>query len=607
MLFPAARSDWVPIVNIDQLNPASRRFPMPSASKRPGELRHLFRALFLRPYGDNLLTPAARIWLIVMLTLVATLATSEGLIWGVLLHDNVSDSNAYRTPIAVIAGIVIAAILWWIDSTLAGLNFARSPFTEQRVTPSEEAPSYKRFAELILNRKFAGLLFRSSLVAFSIFVTAPILSALLLQDDIDAEIERRNGHERNKAIDKGISALNGKSVLDADEVKEHVKEEKRLIDEIEKRNKDLELEIGGTGTSKAKGRGPVAISIENHIAVLKGDLATTRREKTNSINTENLALEKEKGVIRSAGDDVLRDKYGAELLDFTASTRQTIQEELSARENAFKNLALMAKVLLGMIFAFFLLLKLIQPDAIKIYLDEQLQYAWNDYLDGRFDELLRTSSRSTATPPMSTYEFRDFFYERYPAMRSSENFSEKKQWAKEAREDVRRKLQNSIDDFTRHAESAQGKILRVEEQLASLRQEETDIQLSLERLRQSKATTELHIEKVCETVQAAEQVEGSILGRQHDRLTQQLLKLSQEHHMCLVKLATVQERIGRTEMPLAGLRAEFEEFQRALHRVAAQAKSLGMEEADIAIEEWREIIERQKKDDDTGPRFRVVK
>ncbi len=345
-------------------------------------LRQFSKLAYLRPYGKNLLTPAASVWFLFMSFLVSIMAIIEGTTWGIISTYVIPDP--YKLA-AVLVGLIIFALIWIFDSSLVTMDLSNAPSSNQKESQSDT--TLKTFFS---SRLGWGALLRIAVITTSILVTAPLLTQLLLSADIQEELDHKRGEIRVKLI--------------ADATKEHRTKLEKLNDILDTLRRNITEEIAGRGKSSRYGVGPVAETIRDQINVYERQAKKIQQQMEQEIN-----------LIETSDAQALATRYGVASLENTFSNRRQIQLSLLKSNNnqQYKTLELLARIFLALIFIALVGLKIFQPKSVGIYLNEHLQDMYLRYLSGGLDHTIEENEYADSGSPMTPYRFQDWVYTTY--------------------------------------------------------------------------------------------------------------------------------------------------------------------------------------------------
>jgi hypothetical protein len=186
-------------------------------------------------------------------------------------------------------------------------------------------------------------------------------------------------HDVNEALDSGRARVKR---VNADTIDS-------LDREIKERRAAYEVEVAGKGRSGRYGIGPAATAIRQTVAALEEDKRAAVAAQAQALEQfEALALDLNQNRER------LARSYNVTLPQSSLLTNNRAFDALRQRpETQATELAI--RVFLFLIFSAMLLLKMFEPQSVRLYLSETLQQEYSRYRVGVFDGLLPASERST--------------------------------------------------------------------------------------------------------------------------------------------------------------------------------------------------------------------
>src|SRR5437764_1123686 len=119
----------------------------PKSRKDIGEWRTFFRWLLLKPYGNDLIAPQTRMWLLLARLVVATMAAAESTAWSYIAYNIAND--VMQRAVAGIVGAVVFFIIAAIDTTFLTHDISGKRY---EIAPDSEASGRWRS----LKRIFSG-------------------------------------------------------------------------------------------------------------------------------------------------------------------------------------------------------------------------------------------------------------------------------------------------------------------------------------------------------------------------------------------------------------------------------------------------------------------
>ncbi len=341
----------------------------------------------LKPYKNILLTADAKIWLIGMAFLALLLSTSEGIIWGYLIENYFfPQEGQYIIPILI--GCAFSIVIWLVDAQIVNMDLSYYDNQEEK----QGVNKFKQFRKYILKYFWSKPTFvlssRIAIILVSVYFTAPALTKLVLQDEVNALISK----ERFKLKTELYRKVDANYKIKVDSLSK-IKSELEI---------ELQKEIAGTRniTGNRAGYGSVAKKIEEEINDIQqqiNKLDTVRQDEYKLIQNNNI--------------DELKSKYNIYIEDITtASMREKAYKEvLKDKNNLF--LSRIAKTAILLIFSAFLLFKFFQPKTVSNYFNNKMQDAHLEYRRSELDTLVLSVKLPIYNDNggMSNHKFFDFY------------------------------------------------------------------------------------------------------------------------------------------------------------------------------------------------------
>jgi hypothetical protein len=409
-------------------------------------MKTIWRHLTIRPHGDRLLTESAALWFLSAGVLIATMAFVEAVSWGYLGY--LFGEGRARWLMAGFAAAVVLILIWIIDVSLVTLD--RCWHDHSRAVLRTDITEKGR-----LWRDVSTFGVRIGLVAISLTVTAPYLGQLVFHKDIERQMESeavgRIADVRHRITEEGREAIRTREA------------------ELGKARSDYQREVAGAGSSKRYGTGPAARAIMEGVAKLEEDLDAIRRQ-----SAERVARFDQLTRNWRVNIDAIATDYGLVLPKPSVSSNYEALRKLRERpENVATERSI--KVFLGMIFTGLLLLKLFEPNSVKLYLSEVLQQEYDRYLAGTFDAMLPVTERSTSKnrslSPQRFYSFLTTVWlsarlleaQRARSQAESMAATESLEVLEKLRAHAERDVQQATNEFDRLLETAFGAVRSVVE------------------------------------------------------------------------------------------------------------------------------------------------
>ena len=340
----------------------------------------IFRTLFLRPYGRNLLRPTASIWIFFMSLLAISLATIEGMVWGFTSSIILNEELKY---VPIFIGVIVGVFIWIFDASLIQLDTSKPIFDTGK--PHGKNAISRFFSAIFSSRLGWGILARLIILSISLYFTAPMLGQLFLEKEITRRMNDSNNEKVSQLIIKAEEEFNTK-ILALEKNKEEL--------EVE-----LRKEIAGNGGSGSFGFGPVAREISRQIESTTKDIEELKKNRKETL--EKLTNASPEEIAKASGLSLDQDSY---------ETRERIRKELLAETGGMAKSELLAKVFLILLFSVIIVLKMFQGKSVEVYYNDELQELYEKYLNGFFNSKLDKREWPNGEAPMAPYRFHDWIY-----------------------------------------------------------------------------------------------------------------------------------------------------------------------------------------------------
>jgi hypothetical protein len=401
-------------------------------------LKTFLRRFFLKPYGDSLMSPSADSWIFFVRVLILGMAIMEGLSWGYVGRFLVPGSWLA----AVLVGSTIFFFVWGVDTSLmtldrnerktsktekkrADVGMPKHPPNEEGTDPLDLAPSTaKSWASKTIDiwesllRLAAGITVRFALVSGSLIVTAPFISLIVFEKDIDRKIAE--GYAQK--------VLEVTAEIRARSKTEQSERDGRLLQLTEEAEtarvtlKTREDELNEEMTSrKTRGYGPIARQIETQVLSARKEfelkqVAVDGYRKLVELPTEaDKELQELNQAIADKNFDLLSSRWKIIADPNSYSVRNKIIDADFVPTPEYKKAEFAIRAFLGFIFAGLVLMKVYEPRATRIYFNATLQEDWIRYKAGAFDPYLRSHEKSRAVlSSMTPFHFEEFVTDELP-------------------------------------------------------------------------------------------------------------------------------------------------------------------------------------------------
>lgn len=338
--------------------------------KKPHFFQKMIFFITLRQSGNNLLTNGAKGYLVAMSVIMTLVAIAEGVAWGYF-------GTAFIPTNPMVAGLTVGTfiflLIWFFDRILLTADFMEH---QHRVCLNGDSETTEDKLKLKATQRNLKVIFVARLLValFSLYIAAPYVTQLVFNADIQ---NKQQQYFQQAVLDVKQKYQDGKEA-----------ELKQLAAKIDQTNQKLQAEIaGGQGSLSGRyGRGESALAIQEELTALEGQHQQVAAESKQHIQRIEQAL-KDRDYQELAALDIRVDKDSPILRrKAIADIEQQYPKEFNEVEHTVQGLLLiLAVILLGM--------KLMQSNAVKLYLSSNLQSKWNLYCLGKYDVFLLEAER----------------------------------------------------------------------------------------------------------------------------------------------------------------------------------------------------------------------
>lgn len=342
-------------------------------------MRLILKALSLQPYGQQLATPSARVWMMFAAAAALLMAATEATAWGYVGYWLAGGWMRWAT--AALVGAAVFLTIWLLDATLLTFDF------ERKGDPNDRG-GWRRWFQTI-NRGVAGITIRLLLALGSLAVSAPYITQMIFRNDIAGVLFRADAAQV-AAARNGVAARYDAEIAEARET------ERQLRDALIR-------EAAGVGPSGRFGRGPTVRTMEERLAEIRNYVAQIALRKEEELRTFDTL---------SRAD--LADRYGVRVTPDGLQARTAAMEEVQ-RQPGFKRTEWTIRAFLFGIFLLVLTLKIFQPRSVRLYYSEERQDCYEQYCAGHFDDLLPAHERISNGGTMTPLRFDDWCRNEYAA------------------------------------------------------------------------------------------------------------------------------------------------------------------------------------------------
>lgn len=424
----------------------------PAVTGRKRQIGSLRKAISLKPYGTELLTPGAAHWTFVARTIVTLMASAEALSWGYLGALFIKGWQRYLS--GLIAGAFILLVIWGIDVSLMTLDRSRGLY---------ERALYQREAENRIwekTKEYLGFIARWVIVISSLTITAPFLAQIIFNVDIGEQIEA----EGAKRIQESRGAIDTR----------HSQRITQLGAAITGAQTRLEQETAGRlrEGSGIYGEGPVARSIRSGLIRDSVDLANAREGRELELGAFDRAVARQ-------DQDTLRDRWGLLLPENSVIERGKVLAQI-VQVPTYLRTELAIRAFLAFLFIALFILKLFEPRSVKIYLSETLQNEWDRFKAGAFDAWLSLEEKSDAKPSaMTPFRFEDIMLNVYPAVRAEDITRRKSTHVQVEAQDAEGSLADVRKEMAREIETSRARERQLDTLISTVRSQAAGIEVEM--------------------------------------------------------------------------------------------------------------------------------
>lgn len=335
----------------------------------PSFLQHIFYALTLRVYGNNLLTRGGRGYLLVMTFLMLVVAVFEGVSWG-YFGTQMSD---YPMVSGMALGVFIFLFIWFFDRTLMTADYLQDEHAvtlqgKTYLTPTTTSPLGVIGQWFNINKVF---LIRMVIALGSLCIVAPYVSELGFYKEI-----------QNKQHSYFLQAIN---VVKQQQIAQKQQQIDQLAAQISSLNRKYQDETSGK-LSGVRGRGAAAKAIEQELNTLQPLYQQQRLALQSYIERVERAVAS-RDIAALAALDIKVNQDSAIL------RKKAIADIKAENPEAYWQVERTIIFVLAMLAFGLFSMKLLQPRHVKLYFSSQLQQQWSLYCLGKFDAILPSHQR----------------------------------------------------------------------------------------------------------------------------------------------------------------------------------------------------------------------
>lgn len=503
------------------------------------------RFFTLRPFGDELLTPAADLWLLAARILVWAMALAEGVAWGWF------GSSVAAGWVGVAAGLVVGVkaflVAWALDASLMTSDLTKAT----------------------LRRKLVVIGARIGLTMFSVWLTAPYLTQLVFRADIEADLRR----EQNAAVDQARKAIAERADAELVELDRAIRADREA----------LILEVSGRGRSGRYGDGLTSGAIRERVMA-----AEARRKAVESAKQDELAAFNR--AVEQGQLDLVRARWGVAMPSDSPTERYARMQKVLERPEA-RQVRWTVEGGFWLLCAALVLFKLLlQAKALEYYLSEEWQGRWRQYRKGAYDAWLQPWDRATSVCLMSPTAFVRWYETALPRLRTAAQADEEARLAAEAEARTAAELAAARAELTayRRAEAERLTALYVSQrQREALQTEVAELeQLFAAKVQADERRSVEQLKVLNEMQRALDQKRAELVA--HERQECELHFREQELAETYNRLTA---NVERCETKTSHLEAERDHLAGVARRLRCELAAASFEEDRERAERWKSLLQ----------------
>ncbi len=367
--------------------------------------------LSLKPYGNNLLTPATHNWIVFVGFTVGVLALFEGLSWGYIGGSVFGGDSLASWLFGLLLGIGFFIFEWGVAVSLMSLDSetykthsspkAVNDMGDVGLDSADQTESINGWLWNFIKWPGFPMGIRILLLVTPIFFTTSSISMYVLKAEIENELSKRLQISYDLVKKEKLQSI-AVQLHKREQSERKVKTDIQVqLDAWKRAQYESEREVSGASGSRQVGRGSIAHFKQTQADnfKLKYELARQRLENLEKIHSQPTQASKELAKLEDARKekkfDVLREDFGIlDVPDSLLARRMVMRELLNSRPD-LRRVSDGIYALLVMLGCSLLLLKFFQPASVGIYFSEKRQSHWHHYKQGGYDYLLSEKNKST--------------------------------------------------------------------------------------------------------------------------------------------------------------------------------------------------------------------
>ena len=496
----------------------------------------LRRFFSLQPFGDEMLTPSAQMWLDAAWILVMAMALLEGCAWGWF------GSGVASGWLGVVIGIALGGlaflIIWALDASLMTSDLAGQG----------------------VGKKIFLIVVRLALTGFSVWLTAPYLTQFVFRADIEAELRR----DQSLAIDQARQAMAARTEAKLNDLHKTVQADRE----------GLILEVSGRGRSKRYGDGLTSNAIRERILALEAQAQKLERAGQRELAAFNQA-------VAQGQFELVKVQWGVDIPGDSPVEREARLQRLLQRPEAQRVRQTVEGGFLLVCLALVLFKLFLQNKSLEFYLSEKYQGIWRQYRKGAFDPWLHPLDRSTAPNLLSPLELVQWHETALPRLRRAAQVEEEVRSAREAEQEVRKELAATRAEFEKCHSGYVGLLKQLYEVRADSTERDQDV-FELEQFyaseKQKPATSKEHFELLSKLQEVISQQRGVLRGRRREAEV-----LHFEHSGLVKSYNGLAAQVEALEAEAARKRAERERLEEAVRQVRTELAAVPFEREKVRV------------------------
>lgn len=331
--------------------------------------------LFLRPYGNNLLTSGGKAVLTIMFIVMFIVAAVEGAAWGYSL--------GLSSPLfGFVIGFVFFLFMFSLDVSLATTDLMeqkhKKDFSEFFLKDEKGYRKNNVFKRILLSvrcffrffvKGVGSFIIRFLIAGISLWITSDFITHFIFR----AEIEQSLQQKQNALVE------DKKKLLENQREQQIIVFDQKYQQITDKRDEESKTGVG------------------DRTKIFQEDLDALSAEKNIFLDNVDDRL-KSLTKAHKDGDFSGLKKEGIIVISDSQTERNNIILGIE-KTASFQKTHLAVEILIGILAFGLIFIKLSQPDHLKLYYSSRLQELWRVYKEGQFDKYLPETHRSHIIVP----------------------------------------------------------------------------------------------------------------------------------------------------------------------------------------------------------------